>query len=152
MSDGVHDNLEPHVFGQTPASLSPQHPGVEKWADLDRMVAMELKTAFMEDYLTNKLILGGEEDRKVRAKVFIGSSEEDPMTPAAISSRILKHCLNLTSKGREWMEQNPKKKLPPHLLGKMDHCTTAIFQVTSYDAIAEKLFKTSKERPFGKFV
>lgn len=145
MSDGVHDNLDPVVLGHTPASLSPQHSTIEKWSELDRKTMSDLKTSFMENFFCNQLLLGGEEDRKVRAKVF-GAQEEDPLLPSAIISRVMKHCLTITSKGREWMEQNPNLKLPPHILGKMDHCTTAIFKVTSYEALQQQALKISKDK------
>ncbi len=147
MSDGVHDNLDPAVMGHTPASLSPDpdHAKIEKWSELPKKDLGTIKTLFMENFLTDNLIHGGEEDRKVRAKVF-GAQEEDPLVPAAIVTRVMKHCLSVTSKGREWMEQNPNLKLPPHLLGKMDHCTTAVLKVTSYDALAAQVLKASKEK------
>jgi hypothetical protein len=48
----------------------------------------------------------------------------------------MKHCLHITSRGREWMEQNPKEKLPADYEkypGKMDHCTGVVLKIAEFD-------------------
>jgi len=149
LSDGVHDNLDPQVLGKTPADCGPDWDDVKDWtefkSDDDYHSA---KAAYMKEFLSDQLILGGESDDKMRSKVFASSvntnttSKESPIppgdpaiSPAAITSRIMKHCLAVTSKGREWMEQNPKEKLPNDYVeypGKMDHATAVVIRVAKY--------------------
>jgi hypothetical protein len=64
----------------------------------------------MTKLLSEDLICGGDDDKKLRMKVFsFGSSgEDDPLVPEKITNKIMHHCLNVTGRGREWMEQNPK--------------------------------------------
>ena len=68
--------------------------------------------------LADDLVCGGEEVQKMRNKVFsLNAPEEDsPTSPLNITTRVMKHCLNVTARGREWMEQNPKEKLPRYVL------------------------------------
>jgi len=126
LSDGVHDNLDPQVLGKSPKDCGPQWTEFKDWSSFKSdEECNSAKAQYMRDFLATELILGGESDDKLRSKVFAntmtnssssnsnGNSTFDPaLSPANITSRIMKHCLAVTSKGREWMEQNPKEKLP----------------------------------------
>ncbi len=101
--------------------------------------------------LSDDLIQGGEEHRKLRTKVFsypTSAEDESPFSPFNITNRIMKHCLAATGRGREWMEQNPKEKLPNDYVaypGKMDHATAAIVRVGKFEQVLPKNKEKVKE-------
>lgn len=127
ISDGVHDNLDPQTLGKFPADAGPEYAKYKDWKDFPSESELErAKTEYMMRFLVNDLICGGEEDRKMRMKVFsFSNTDEDVASPTNITNRlrsttlllilslrIMKHCLGVTAAGRQWMEQNPKDKLP----------------------------------------
>lgn len=136
LSDGVHDNLDPQVLGKTPKECGAP-PDVVEWTDFKSVLdAQNAKAEFMKKFFTNELILGGEDDDKLRSKVFSQVQSTEPLSPSNITARIMKHCLNVTAKGREWMEQNPREKLPDNYVlypGKMDHATAVVIRVAKFE-------------------
>jgi len=151
VSDGVHDNLDPQILGVTPKEVDNEmYANIVDWKSFSNDSEVEkIKTAHMQKLLSDDLILGGEEDRKMRTKIF-AQGEEDLLSPESITSRILKHCLNVTGKGRQWMEQNPKEKLPMDYAsfpGKMDHATVVVLKVGNYE---EDLLKALEKKSSKK--
>jgi len=155
VSDGVHDNLDPETMGRAPFEVGPEYANIKDWtsfpADLDSQKA---RADFMMKYLNEELIQGGDQERKLRAKVFAFPSnpdEESVLSPNSVTNRIMKHCLTVTGRGREWMEQNPKEKLPPDYVtypGKMDHATCVTIKVAEYEVALQpkqQNAKTSKK-------
>jgi len=147
LSDGVHDNLDPQVLGKDPKDAGEQFAHVKDWNSFkDDIEAEAAKSAYMSNFLIRDLILGGQDDEKLRSKVFSATVGEESLSPESIVQRIMKHCLAVTAKGREWMEQNPKERLPSDYAeypGKMDHATAVVISVTKY---SKELAKASGRR------
>lgn len=138
VSDGVHDNLDPQILGVSPKDLDNKTYGdVADWKSFENDGDVEkIKTAHMQKLMLDDLILGGEEDRKIRSKIFSHGEEESVLSPENITNRIMKYCLHVTGKGRQWMEQNPKEKLPmdySSFPGKMDHATVIVVRVGEFE-------------------
>jgi len=149
LSDGVHDNLDPQVLGKLPKDAGPQYENVDNWRGFGtEKEAQVCKDQFMKRFLINELILGGESDERLRAKVFSPPKSEEPyVSPTPITGRIMKHCMSVTGSGREWMEQNPKEKLPNDYVlypGKMDHATAVVVRVAQFEKELEKAMKAGK--------
>jgi hypothetical protein len=94
----------------------------------------------MTKFLAEDLISGGEDDKKMRMKVFsfpaADKDEDHQLSPERITNKIMHHCLTVTGRGREWMEQNPKEKLPNDYVtypGKMDHATTVCLKIGNFE-------------------
>lgn len=147
LSDGVHDNLDPQVLGKVPKDSGPAFSHIPDWGHFKNdEEAQACKNAFMSKFLIGELILGGQDDEKVRSKVFSATVLPESLSPESIVQRILKHCLAVTGKGREWMEQNPREKLPSDYIeypGKMDHATAVVLRVTKY---SKELNKNNNRR------
>jgi len=143
LSDGVHDNLDPQVLGKVPKDAGPQYNNLADWTNFaSDKETQEAKDLFIKNFLIKELILGGEGEEKMRSKVFSQPVPDEPLSPTSITSRIMKHCLAVTGRGREWMEQNPREKLPPDYVqypGKMDHATAVVLRVTKFEKELEKL-------------
>jgi len=121
VSDGVHDNLDPSHMG-----LSPKDKSVglnyDNWADVPVEESLEAKTKFMDNYYS-KIIK--EEAQKCGQEV----------TPSLICQKSIRHCRDLTSSSRQWMEQNPNGVLVHDYVrfpGKLDHTTCVCYQVGTY--------------------
>jgi len=152
LSDGVHDNLDPQTLGIAPKDVSPNYAHHTDWKDFKSdEEAEKVKTEYMKRFLTRDLICGGEEDKKLRMKVFsFSATDTDELSPANITARIMKHCLGVTASGREWMEQNPKDKLPLDYVaypGKMDHATCVVIKVGKFQAALEKSLSNGSAKP-----
>jgi len=149
LSDGVHDNLDPQVLGKLPKDAGSKYDHVDNWRGFStEKEAQECKDQFMKKFLINELILGGESDERLRAKVFSPPKSDEPyVSPTPITGRIMKHCMSVTGSGREWMEQNPKEKLPNDYVlypGKMDHATAVVIRVAQFEKELEKAMKAGK--------
>jgi len=149
LSDGVHDNLDPQTLGKLPKDSGNRYSSIDNWrAFATEKEAQECKDQFMKKFLINELILGGESDERLRAKVFSPPKSEEPyVSPTPITGRIMKHCMSVTGSGREWMEQNPKEKLPMDYVlfpGKMDHATAVVIRVAPFEKELEKAMKGGK--------
>jgi len=138
-SDGVHDNMDPETLGLLPENMTPSFPPETTWVSIKDQDVEKIKSEWMLDFLVKKLItvhVDPEENKKDRAKVFPLEDEEDDMSPNKVNARIIKHCLQITSKSREWMEQNPTSRLPDNYAtypGKMDHATCVTVRIGKYD-------------------
>jgi len=76
--------------------------------------------------------------KKMRMKVFSfpGTDEDHTLSPERITNKIMHHCIQVTGRGREWMEQNPKEKLPNDYVqypGKMDHATVVTIKIGNFE-------------------
>mmetsp|Transcript_25870 Transcript_25870/g.36385 ORF Transcript_25870/g.36385 Transcript_25870/m.36385 type:complete len:506 (+) Transcript_25870:477-1994(+) len=153
LSDGVHDNLDPQTLGKTPGEINSEWNSIPSWNEFPPEISEKelerVKTTYMLRMLADDLVCGGEEVQKMRNKVFSLSAPEDdsPVSPLNITTRIMKHCLNVTARGREWMEQNPKEKLPSDYAaypGKMDHATCVTIKVGKFEnVLSNKLGRQS---------
>jgi hypothetical protein len=104
MSDGVHDNLDPMTLGKSPQDLLLPH---SSWDELPHEQLCKAKASYMKNLL-EQLVFEGE------------------LSPLAITTRVMSHCMEVTRKSREFMERNPNKKQPTDYVefpGKMDHTT-----------------------------
>jgi len=137
LSDGVHDNLDPQTLGKVPADIASEF--AQDWTEVESLAdAQHLKTQYMLKLLSEELICGGQQNAKLRTKVFSvpTQQEEELMSPGSITTRVIQHCLSMTGNGREWMEQNPQDKLPNDYIkypGKMDHATCVTMKVGKFD-------------------
>jgi len=150
-SDGVHDNLDPQTLGIPPKDVSEKYSSHSDWKDFKSDSDVEkIKTEYMKKFLSRDLICGGDEDKKLRMKVFsFNATDADALSPTNITTRIMKHCLAVTASGREWMEQNPKDKLPLDYVaypGKMDHATCVAIKVGKFEPTLQKALANSKAR------
>lgn len=113
MSDGVHDNLDPQTLGKIPADLKLPN---KSWDELTHDSLMKVKSEYMRGLL----------------KDIIFAKEE--INPGLITERVISHCLEVTRKSREYMEEDPARKQPMDYIaypGKMDHTTCVTFIVGS---------------------
>jgi len=139
LSDGVHDNLDPQTLGKNPSEIAHEFATTNDWNEIESLDdAQQLKTEYMLKLLGDELICGGQQDAKMRTKVFSvpAQQEEELMSPGSITTRIIQFCLSMTGNGREWMEQNPRDKLPNDYVkypGKMDHATCVTMKVGKFD-------------------
>jgi len=111
MSDGVHDNLDPQTLGKVPADLNLPN---KNWEELSHDNLLQIKAEYMRTLL--------------RDIIF---SDED-LTPGSITQRLINHCLEVTRKSREYMEEDPARRQPNDYIaypGKMDHTTVVTFIV-----------------------
>jgi len=112
VSDGVYDNLDPHTLGKLPADLNLPY---KAWEEMSITEIKNTKTNYMKNLLE---------------KIIFSSNET--VSPSSITSSIISYCWGVTSKGREFMENNPSKKQPTDIIafpGKMDHTTCVAFAV-----------------------
>jgi len=154
-SDGVHDNLDPQTLGKAPKDVSPQYAQHKDWKDFPSEKEAEIaKTEYMRRFLIHELILGGDDERRLRMKVFSHPlQDQEPLSPENITNRIMKHCLDVTASGRQWMEQNPRDKLPNDYCaypGKMDHATCAVIKVGKFEQALTKVAKDKKNKSLEK--
>jgi len=130
VTDGVHDNLDPHHLGKLPKDMPKEfNLSGDKWEDLDPAKAMYAKNAYITDLL-----------------IRILKSGDDTPTPKQIAERLVTHCIDVTRKSREYMENNQGKRLPEDYVefpGKMDHTTCLCFRVGRFTALPEKGTVTS---------
>jgi hypothetical protein len=150
LSDGVHDNLDPQTLGKFPKDIDEKYAEVTDWKSIiTEDEAERLKNEFMTKFLGDDLVCGGEEEKKMRMKVFSfpGAEDDSFLSPERITSKIMHHCIAVTGRGREWMEQNPKEKLPNDYVkypGKMDHATVVVLRVGNFE---KELLKATTKLP-----
>jgi len=155
MSDGVHDNLDPQILGKLPKDIGPEWSSIADWTSFPSEESAEAaKIQFMKKFLGDDVIGGGEEERKQRLKVcsFAAPEDEGMYSPSNITTRLIKHCMEITGKSRQWMEQNPKDKLPNDYVeypGKMDHTTCVAIKVGNYE---QALLKYGREKRISSVI
>jgi len=91
-------------------------PKNETWDTLEEPIKSELKEKFVRELLAD--LIGPEAN------------------PVIVNKRIIHHCLKVTAKSREWMEQNPNAKLERDWIrypGKLDHTTCIVLKCTIHD-------------------
>jgi len=134
MSDGVHDNLDPQSIGVPPSDFGLKE---ETWDDVDIQVCTNIKTQYMNDLITKIITTERDESSSGGGLGITGSaSAKRAITPALITKRLVRHCLEMTKNSREWMEQNPQGILESNYQkfpGKLDHTTCVACVVGPYD-------------------
>eukprot|EP00727_Mastigamoeba_balamuthi_P007686 m51a1_g3538 hypothetical protein (740) ;mRNA; r:973435-975984 len=117
-SDGVHDNFDPAILGDSPEDWNIR---AASWEDAacqfpdDTALA---KASFMTTELARVIFEGSEADLKL----------------STVCNRIMETIVQTTAAGRAWIELNPKSKLPnDHVKfpGKQDHACCLCFRVCS---------------------
>jgi len=126
LSDGVHDNFDPQHLGKTPKDLNITLKD-NNWAELENVKdptlfaeAEKVKLLFTHKFIN--AMLGGEKSLR----------SESRTEPSMITRTVTQHCLKMTQASRDFMEQNPGKKLDKDFVlypGKMDHATCVAFKV-----------------------
>jgi len=110
VSDGVHDNFDPQMLGKTPHQLGfSQILPDQNWSDVSCDSA---EAELAKDKYRNK---------KLKKILHAG-----PLTPKAVTKRLMQHCAATTRLCREYMETNPQARQPDdhrQYPGKMDHTT-----------------------------
>jgi len=139
VSDGVHDNLDPQTLGKVPKDVDEKYAYITDWKGIAPEAEVEkIKNEFMMNFLVDELLHGGEDENKMRMRVFSfpGADDDRNLSPERITNKIMHHCLSVTGRGREWMEQNPKEKLPNDYVqypGKMDHATVVTIKIGNFE-------------------
>ena len=113
-SDGVHDNLDPIQLGLHPSDLDLEG---EKWDDIDPSILHEAQTRFRCEFL--------------QSRIFGNLTKPSPVV---VCSRIINHCVELTTAAREFLEREPESILPTDYQkypGKMDHTSCLAISVTT---------------------
>lgn len=130
VSDGIHDNLDPQHLGKLPREMPKEFNLVgEKWEDVDPAKAIYAKNAYTTDLLLKLL-----------------KKEDEMPTPREVADRLVNHCITVTQKSRDYMENNMGKRLPEDYVeypGKMDHTTCLCFRVGRIPNLPEKGMVTS---------
>ena len=127
MSDGVHDNLDPHYLGKTPRDL---HINQDNWDDVEPFVANKAKTEFRE-------------------KKLLEIIESTSRSPEDICNSLSEYSKNITEAGRKFMEENPSLELPEEYKkypGKMDHTTCICVKVDYPDNGTSQLLRNAFEK------
>ncbi|KAH3732864.1 cyclophilin B [Pelomyxa schiedti] len=115
VTDGVHDNLDPEVLGDTPSTWRIQAPNWDTACQDNRELVVQVKTAFRQNLLKKVL---EETPASMRA------SHTHLISPSNAADRLLNYAHKATSVQRKWMEDNPKLKTPCDYAtypGKLDH-------------------------------
>jgi len=109
MSDGVHDNLDAYALGKSPTELG---LNVDDWKKAPERESSVIKSKFMCD-MANELL-------------------KTTKNPAEVAHILIKHSISVTEASRDFMINNPTKKLPVDYVnypGKMDHSTCVCIRV-----------------------
>jgi len=117
VSDGVHDNLDPQTLG-----LPPSHFGIEfaDWEQVDYERGVDCKVQYMNGFITK----------------LVKKEDGEIISPRVLSKKLIRHCIETTGAGRQFMEQNPRTALEHDYVkypGKMDHTTCIAFKVGRYN-------------------
>jgi len=142
-SDGIHDNLDPQNEGKTPLDFNLDG---DSWKTVKQIkAAIDIKMVAVCDAIKN-LVLPTETPPSVTASenanqplASANSTAKAPnahpfgsVTPACVTQRLIDHAMIVTQNSRDWMDQNPTKKLPEDFTkypGKMDHATCVCIKV-----------------------
>jgi len=119
VSDGVHDNLDPQTLGLFPNNFGFE---TEDWNNVEYDKGVECKIKYMNEFITT---LMHKEDGEV-------------ISPKLLSKKLMKHCLDTTEDGRQFMEQHPNTALEHDYVkypGKMDHTTCVAFKIGRYNPL-----------------
>jgi hypothetical protein len=113
VSDGVHDNLDPQLLG-----FLPKHLGLSgsDWAMVEPVLGEEAKDLYRTAILAKLLA--------------------DVSTATQVADIVIQHCMQTTSKSREFMETHPGRSLPEDYKayqGKLDHTSVLVTTVGEFD-------------------
>mmetsp|Transcript_14999 Transcript_14999/g.20981 ORF Transcript_14999/g.20981 Transcript_14999/m.20981 type:complete len:915 (+) Transcript_14999:136-2880(+) len=111
VSDGVHDNLDPHTLGKSPSELGISAEN-DSWDNVNHDAVAERLQQFTESLITS----------------IVGK----PVTVQTVTNNLTQHGLDVTQKIRTFMETNIGQKVPvdyKNLPGKPDHTTCLSFKV-----------------------
>jgi len=132
-SYGVHDNLDPSSLGVDPEELSPSFAGMN-WDDACKanyQLAAEVKRQFsakrLADLINGQGSLFQTEFGNIKTE-DVPSKGKDLVLEEACRD-ITEYCLRVTKTSRDFMETNPRDKLPKDYKrypGKMDHTTCVL--------------------------
>jgi len=117
VSDGVHDNLDPQTLG-----LPPTQFGLESdtWDSVDYDKGMDTKIGYMNNFITQ----------------IMHKEDGELISPKVLSKKLLRHCMEATSAGRQYMEQNPNTALEHDYVkypGKMDHTSCVALKIGCFN-------------------
>lgn len=117
--NGSADNIDPVSLGKSPREFNIQS---DDWSEAEQKFAEEVemaKVGYAKQWL-EKHLLSFEQNGKLQLPELCES--------------LLLHCQNTTKAGRDFLEENPNKRIPAdHVLypGKMDHTTVLAVRVAS---------------------
>jgi len=102
MSDGVHDNLDPQSIGLPPSDF-----GLEQsnWDDVDIQQCTNIKTKFMNELITKIITTERDDGSSLGGLNLSTPPTKRAITPALITKKLVRHCLETTKNSREWMNQ-----------------------------------------------
>jgi len=110
----------------------------DDWSVIPSDIGMTAKNKFMNKLLTD-----------------IITSDDGEISPSIIAKKVIRHCRDLTSAARQWMEQNPNSVQQADFVlypGKLDHTTVVAILVGRYDAGNEAMGQKALDQqvwPFG---
>lgn len=117
VSDGIHDNFNPKYLGIAPRELKLSS---EQWTDVLEADAHRAVSPFIQHSIENKIQQSG-----------------TVPTPHRCTHALLNNALETTQKSRNFMEQNPTKKLPDDYSvfpGQLDYASCLSFSVGYYSS------------------
>jgi len=120
VSDGVHDNLDPQTLGMSPTQFGFE---TEDWTNVEYEKGVDVKIEYMNNFITN--LMKKKED-----------GGEELISPKLLSKKLIRHCMETTGAGRQFMEQHLNTALEHDYVkypGKMDHTTCVAFKIGRYD-------------------
>eukprot|EP00026_Physarum_polycephalum_P005905 Phypoly_transcript_05944.p1 GENE.Phypoly_transcript_05944~~Phypoly_transcript_05944.p1 ORF type:complete len:576 (+),score=97.47 Phypoly_transcript_05944:116-1843(+) len=164
LSDGIHDNLDPQQLGiAPPETKSVVATSWEEAEKIDPETVEAFKNNFrkkwLEDTFAKQLLLQENDSPSPPSHTSHSSPSPLPSPSTTLTTTttatnytrqkskldvttvidvLLKHCVNITKTSREFMEQNPKSKLPPDFKqypGKLDHATCVCLTVGTNDKL-----------------
>ena len=113
VSDGVHDNLDPSHINILPKQVS-ESASSNDWDQMEEDEKEKLSDLYAANFIK---------------KLW----KEGKNTPQLISEALVDNSLVITKSSRDFMDKNPKDKLPHDLEkypGKMDHTTCLCFVIS----------------------
>ena len=111
LTDGMYDNFDPIQQGKLPSDFGLRE---EKWEQVECKTLHSLVDNYIVEFIEREMI-----------------PEDNPVL-ASIVTNCANFVKNFTKSSRNFMEQNPKSKLPADLKlypGKLDHSTCAAIKV-----------------------
>lgn len=125
LSDGIHDNLDPQQLGVSPPETKSMMPETwEKAEKIDAEKVESVKNQYRKKWLEDTFLSMKEEDIDGLGKVKLDAK--------TLTEVLLNHSVNITRTSREFMEKNPKARLPHDFKtypGKLDHATCVCLSV-----------------------
>uniref|UniRef100_A0A7S4P4A0 PPM-type phosphatase domain-containing protein n=1 Tax=Paramoeba aestuarina TaxID=180227 RepID=A0A7S4P4A0_9EUKA len=121
VSDGVYDNLDARHLGLLPQDIK----GIQEYGDRWDMLP--------DDPKIKSLTWGWLRENFFNVVIKDKVEEGDKMLESLVET-LLQHALDTTSSSREFMQQNPHKRLPKDYRtyqGKMDHTTCICYRIQS---------------------